>query len=123
MLIKDYRKCEEIRSIDNAIIRELLKPSRDNIDIGYSFAFARVEVGETTYLHKLKSSEVYYILDGEGEMYIDDEMERVYSGQVIYIPPNSIQRIRNIGNRDLVFLCIVSPPWRSEDEELVESDN
>ncbi len=120
MLIKDYRSYREIRSLDNAIIRELLKPSRDNIDIGYSLALAKVEPGETTYLHRLKSSEVYYILDGEGEMYIDNEVEKVSDGQVIYIPPNSTQKIRNIGGKDLVFLCIVYPPWRAEDEELVE---
>jgi mannose-6-phosphate isomerase-like protein (cupin superfamily) len=37
----------------------------------------------------------------------------------IYIPPNSIQRIKNTGMNDLIFLCIVDPAWKSEDEELV----
>jgi len=39
---------------------------------------------------------------------------------VIYIPPNSVQRIKNIGPNDLIFLCIVDPAWKPEDEELVE---
>ncbi|HEC89309.1 MAG TPA: cupin domain-containing protein [Thermoplasmatales archaeon] len=120
MLVKDYRNCREIRGIDNAIIRELLKPSRDNIDIGYSLALANVKPKETTYLHRVKNSEVYYILEGEGEMYIDDEVEKVSEGQAIYIPPNSAQKIKNIGKRDLIFLCIVYPPWKPEDEEIVE---
>ena len=51
---------------------------------------------------------------------IDNEKEKVFAGQVIYIPPNSIQRIKNTGMNDLIFLCIVDPAWKSEDEELVE---
>jgi len=59
-------------------------------------------------------------LEGEGEMYINNEKEKVSAGKVIYIPPNSVQRIKNIGNNDLVFLCIVDPAWKKEDEEVIE---
>ena len=121
MIVRDIRGCEEIESIDKAILRELLHPLRDKIRIRYSVAHARVRSGEETLLHRLRnSSEVYYILEGRGEMYIDGETQEVSPGQIIYIPPNSVQRIRNIGESDLVFLCIVDPAWREENEELVE---
>lgn len=111
---------EEIIAGDNTILRELLSPLKDEVRIRYSLAHAKVKPGEITYAHRLKSSEIYYILEGEGEMYIDNEKEKVFAGQVIYIPPNSIQRIKNTGMNDLIFLCIVDPAWKSEDEELVE---
>ena len=114
------KKCEEIIAGDNTILRELLSPLKDKVNIRYSLAHAKVKPGEITYAHRLKSSEIYYILEGEGEMYIDNEKEKVFTGQVIYIPPNSIQRIKNTGMNDLIFLCIVDPAWKSEDEELVE---
>ncbi len=121
MFVRDVRDYGDIKSIDNAILKELLHPSRDKINVGYSIAYARVKPGEETLLHRLKeSSEVYYILEGVGEMYVDGEKRKVFPNQIIYIPPNSIQKIGNIGETDLVFLCIVYPPWRSEDEELVK---
>ena len=120
MFIKDLKKCEEIIAGDNTVLKELLNPLNEDIGIRYSLAHAKVKPGEITYAHRLRSSEVYYILEGEGEMYIGNEKEKVFAGQVIYIPQNSVQRIKNTGMNDLVFLCIVDPAWKPEDKELVE---
>ncbi len=121
MFIVDINDCEEIIAGDNSILKEIFNPLKDDIDVGYSLALARVKLGEITCKHKLKtSSEVYVILRGKGIMHIDDETAEVREGHIIYIPPNSVQRIKNAGNEDLVFLCIVYPPWRKEDEEILE---
>lgn len=120
MFIKDLKNCQEIIAGDNSILRELLNPLKEDIRANYSLAHAKVKSGEITLAHKLKSSEVYYILQGEGEMYIDDEKENVSFGQAIHIPPNAVQKIKNLGKDDLEFLCIVDPAWRTEDEEVVE---
>ena len=119
MLIKNLKNCPEIIGNDGSIIREILSPLRDNVAVNFSVAHAKVMPGEATLLHKLKSSEIYYILEGEGEMYIDGEKEIVRKGHLIYIPPNSTQRIKNIGKNVLSFLCIVEPAWREENEEIL----
>ncbi len=105
---------------DNTTLSELLSPLNEDVASRYSLAHATVKPGETTHAHRLKSSEVYYMLQGSGEMYVDDEKEKLRAGHVIYIPPNSVQRIKNIGADELEFLCIVDPAWRVEDEELAE---
>ena len=120
MIIKDVHKCKEIIAKDNSILKELLSPLKEHLATRYSLAPASVKLAETTLPHWLKSSEVYYILEGKGEMYIDDEKAKVSTGAVVYIPPNSVQRIKNNGTNDLIFLCIVDPAWKPEDEELVE---
>jgi mannose-6-phosphate isomerase-like protein (cupin superfamily) len=121
MFIIDVNDCKETIAGDNSILREIFSPLKDNIDVGYSLALARVKPGEITRKHKLKtSSEVYVILRGKGIMHIDDETAEVKEGHIIYIPPGATQRIKNTGNEDLVFLCIVDPPWRKEDEEILE---
>jgi len=120
MFIKDFHRCKEIIAGDNTVLREILSPLNDGISVGYSLAHAKVKPGETTLKHKLKSSEVYYILEGQGDMHIDEEYEKVSSGQAVYIPPGSLQCIKNTGTGDLVFLCIVEPAWKSEDEEVSE---
>jgi len=120
MLIKALQNCNEFIAGDNTILRELLHPDKMDLKLRYSLAHAVVKPAETSLWHKLKtSSEVYYILEGEGIMYIDNESKQVYPGQTIYIPPNAKQRIKNTGKADLKFLCIVDPAWKKEDEDIL----
>ncbi len=119
MFIKNLIDCEEFTAGDGSKLRELLHPDKADIDIRYSLAHAIVRPGQTATLHSLKTSEVYYIMEGEGIMHIDEESSKVHSGAAIYIPPGSKQYIHNSGKTDLVFLCIVDPAWRREDEEIM----
>ena len=119
MFIKDLKDCEEFIAGDNTILRELLHPDKADLNLRYSLAHAIVKPGDTSQPHKLKTSEVYYILEGEGEMHIDDGVEKVSPSQAIYIPPHAKQYIKNTGNSNLIFLCIVDPAWRVEDEEVL----
>jgi mannose-6-phosphate isomerase-like protein (cupin superfamily) len=63
---------------------------------------------------------VYYILQGEGNLQIDDEIFKVLKDQAIYIPPYSKQCFKNTGKDELKFLCIVDPAWKHEDETILE---
>ncbi|MHC1686579.1 MAG: cupin domain-containing protein [Methanothrix sp.] len=122
MFIKDLAKCPAFTALDNTHLCELMHPSQDGVNIPYSIAFAEVMPGESSLIHRLKtSSEVYFILDGVGEMHIDEEQAQVSPGQAIFIAPGSWQFIRNIGSADLRFLCIVYPKWHADDEELREA--
>ncbi|MFH1506770.1 MAG: cupin domain-containing protein [archaeon] len=118
MFIRDIKKCEKFKAGDESTFRELFNPRKDDLKVCYSLGEARVKPGQTTRHHKLKSSEVYYILQGKGVIFIDYDEEPVKKGQSIYIPPNKAQKIKNTGKEDLVFLCIVHPAWRPDDEEV-----
>ncbi len=120
MFIKDLNNCEEFIAGDGSILRELLHPGKTGADleIRYSLAIARIMPGQVTKLHKLKTSEVYYIVEGKGLMHIDKDCSEVYAGCAVYIPSRSKQYIENTGNSDLKFVCIVDPAWRKEDEEV-----
>jgi mannose-6-phosphate isomerase-like protein (cupin superfamily) len=118
MFIKDLAKCQYFKAFDNTNLCELLHHGRDGSDIPYSIAHAILEPEAASLPHRLKtSSEVYFILEGEGEMHIDSKEAEVRAGQAILIPPGSWQHIRNSGTVELKFLCIVHPMWRAEDEE------
>ncbi len=121
MRIRKLTSCPEFTAGDNTRLRELLHPDKGYpFDGRYSLAHATVNPGETTYRHRLATSEVYYILSGQGRMTIDGESADVTAGDVIEIPPKATQSISNTGQTDLVFLCIVDPAWRPEDEEILE---
>ncbi len=119
MFVRDLKNCEEFIAGDNTVLRELLHPDKADITLRYSLAHATLRPGDTSTPHKLKTSEVYYILEGRGMMWINDESCAVYADQVVYIPPRAVQHISNVGETDLKFLCIVDPAWRVEDEEVL----
>ena len=119
MWIKDLEDCPEFLAGDNTILRELVQPHKVPLELRYSLAHAVLKPGKISQPHRLRTSELYYLLQGEGEMSIDGETARVRPGQAIYIPPHAVQFIRNTGSVDLVFLCIVDPSWRVEDEEVL----
>ena len=116
MFIQKLQSCPEFIAGDNTILRELLHPDKQALALRYSLAHAIVPVGETSTPHSLSTSEVYYILAGNGEMFINDESQPVEPGDAIYIPPNAKQSIRNAGREPLSFICIVDPAWRKENE-------
>lgn len=119
MLIKKFLDQKEIVAGDNCILRELLHGINENLSMRYSLAWAKVPVGKSTWKHAMKTSEVYFILQGKGRMYIGDEAEEVGQYDTIDIPSGAEQYIKNIGDSDLEFLCIVDPAWRKEDEVLL----
>ena len=120
MLIRRLKDCEAFVAGDDSLLRELLHPDKANVPIRYSLAHAMVPAGAHTRLHRLTTTEVYYILEGTGRMHIDGREEEVAAGSAIYIPPGSVQRICNTGSTDLSFLCIVDPAWRASEEEVLE---
>ncbi|MCU0536754.1 MAG: cupin domain-containing protein [Hydrococcus sp. Prado102] len=120
MLVQKLKNCAEFLAGDSTLLRELLHPDKQSIALRYSLAHAIVPVGETSTPHSLKTSEVYYILSGQGEMHIDEETQIVEPGDAVYIPPNAKQFVRNCAQEPLVFICIVDPAWRKEDETVYE---
>jgi mannose-6-phosphate isomerase-like protein (cupin superfamily) len=120
MLLKPLAFCPEFLAGDHTRLREMLHPDRDLVALRYSLAQAELEVGQWSRLHRLATSEVYYILSGQGIMEIDGERRATGPGDTIYIPPQTAQRIYCPGPNPLRFLCIVDPAWRQEDEDVLE---
>jgi mannose-6-phosphate isomerase-like protein (cupin superfamily) len=120
MFIRDISRSQESIAGDNCLLKELFNPLKDlELDLRYSLAVGRIQMGGETYLHRLKSSEVYFLLKGTAEVYIDDEVGVVGAGQAFYVPPGSAQRVKNVGSEELLFACIVDPAWDADDEEIL----
>ena len=116
MFIRNLLDCPECVAGDNCLLREILHPDKTDLAIRYSLAHAVVKPGDTTWEHRLRTSEVYYVIAGEGVMHINGESAPVGPGSTVYIPPMATQCITNSGKTDLKFICIVDPAWRAEDE-------
>jgi len=120
MRIRKLNDCPEFIAGDHTRLRELLHPDRDHpFDGRYSLAHAVVEPGQASRPHRLATDEVYYIISGAGVMHVGDDAAAVEPGDAIEIPSGAVQWIENRTAEPLVFLCIVDPAWRAEDEEIV----
>ena len=88
----------------------ILETLNDPADPDCSIVRARVEPGVTTHWHRLRDiHERYVILQGQGLAEVGDGQYPVGPGDVVLIPPMVRQRIRNTGDRDLLFLAVCTP--------------
>jgi mannose-6-phosphate isomerase-like protein (cupin superfamily) len=120
MIISDLGKCTSILGSEGTKIKQIFHPHNTMLGIGYSISQCTVEPGKGSKPHKLKSSEIYFVLKGHGVLHVDDESSDIMKNQAAYVPPASRQFIENTGSEDLEFLCIVEPAWKQEDE-IIES--
>ncbi|MCB1058991.1 MAG: cupin domain-containing protein [Calditrichaeota bacterium] len=118
-MIKKLIESEEFTAGDGTILREILHPDKADLALGYSLAIAKLAPEATSILHRLRTSEVYYILKGRGNMELDGKWTEVGPGDTVYIAPYVTQRIKSLGPEELEFLCIVDPAWKVEDEEIL----
>jgi len=100
----------------------ILESWNDASDSAVSIACARVAPGATTQWHRLHGVvERYLIIRGSGFAEVGDAIaQTVGPGDVVVIPSEVSQRIRNAGTDDLVFYCICSPRFTQDCYESLE---
>jgi mannose-6-phosphate isomerase-like protein (cupin superfamily) len=100
---------------DGSEIRELLA-YRNSCIRNQSLAEATLPPGAATEPHHHpKAEEIYYLLEGEGEMKMEQDTRLVGPGDAVAIPPGARHTIRNVGQTPLVFLCCCAPAYEHED--------
>jgi len=89
----------------------ILELSNTTADAEVSIARARVEPGIKTRRHRLHGiTERYVVFEGRGRVEVGELLAQdVTCGDVVRIPPDTHQCIRNTGDTDLVFLAICTP--------------
>lgn len=100
----------EFSTPERCYIIETANANNDRLSI----ARARVEPGITTKLHSVEGIEERYIIaEGRGRVEIAGlPAEEVGPGDVALIPAGVPQRITNIGELDLIFYCVCTPPFQ-----------
>jgi mannose-6-phosphate isomerase-like protein (cupin superfamily) len=79
-----------------------------------SLAEASLAPGQSTERHyHAASEEIYFVLEGEGELEIDGERRHVGTGDAALIPPGAWHAIA--ATSQLRFLCCCAPPYSDDD--------
>ena len=118
MIIKKIEDIETFEGNEGTEIKQMISPAETDNTIRYSIAHCTIKSGKSSTPHIMKTTEMYYILQGRGIMHIDSEKKQVNQNDLIFVPPMSKQFLENNGELDLIVLCIVDPAWRQEDELL-----
>lgn len=104
---------------DGSEIRELLA-YRNSCIRNQSLAEAILPPAAATQPHyHPKTEEIYYILEGTGQMTLAKETRDVGPGDAIAIPPGVPHTIRNTGTGPLRFLCCCAPTYEHEDTVMI----
>jgi mannose-6-phosphate isomerase-like protein (cupin superfamily) len=69
--------------------------------------------------HNHEQEEVYFVVEGEGEMCLGEERQTLSAGQAVYIPPNVFHQLTNRGSKPLTMIYCYGPAgdvahWRQE---------
>lgn len=119
--IKRMADVNEFETKERCFISEI---ANDPEDEQVSIARARVKPGEVTAWHKLLGiTERYIITKGRGIVEVADcPATPVKVGDVVIIPPGSPQRIRNVGDTNLVFFAVCTPRFIEDAYVDLDSD-
>ncbi len=115
MDVRSLSGAESFVTADGSTIRELFGLPTGGVE-HQSLAEATLAPGQATQRHYHRASEeIYFVLDGEGELELDGERRRVGAGEAVAIPPGAWHELRAEGDRPLRILCCCAPPYRHED--------
>lgn len=69
--------------------------------------------------HNQEQEEVYFIIEGKGEMCLGEEKMEMTGGQAVFIPPGVFHQLTNISDEPLKMIYVYGPAgdvahWRQE---------
>ena len=69
--------------------------------------------------HNQEQEEVYFVVDGTGEMCLGEERQKITGGQMIWIPPGVFHQLTNTGDQPLTMIYCYGPAgdvahWKQE---------
>ncbi len=108
MDVRALAAAEPFTTKDGSAIRELHHTAAQ------SLAEATLLAGQVTECHyHRETEEIYFILEGRGEMTLDDDRREVGPGDAVLIPPGAWHEIGAL--EPLRFLCCCAPPYSHDD--------
>lgn len=113
MIVNQLSEQKPFTTADGSTIRSILDATNAPVQ-NQSLAEASLPEGAATerHYHKL-SEEIYFILEGEAVMEIDDGQQQVGPGDAILIPPGAWHQIT--ARTAVRFLCCCAPVYAHED--------
>ena len=106
---------------DRALAQEWISPRNSRAQT-HSLALITIPPGVRVDPHRhIACEEVYYVLSGEGLMYLEGETQVLRSGDAVTILPGEVHSIKNeSADTPLTMHVVCVPAWSAEDQVFVE---
>lgn len=116
MVIQNLYAQTPFTTKDTSTIRSIL--DRTNAPVmNQSLAEASLPKGAATERHYHRvSEEIYFVLEGQGEMTVGNETRSIGPGDAVLIPPGAWHTL--LATTDIRFLCCCAPPYSHDDTYL-----
>lgn len=122
MIIVNRSTAHVLRTPHNSEIRPLMDRTTSDVE-RCSLAEELLPAGARVGRHyHVETEELYYILDGTGEMQIDDETREVATGDCILIPRGCTHSLRNTGAGAMRLLLVCGPAYSIADHHFVKDE-
>lgn len=109
MIVKDYEKVEkklvQAPGVTGIYVRYVLMPE-DGAD-KFNLRVFEVEKGQMAPPHKHPYEHEIFVLKGKGVVIGESGEHEIKYGNVIFIPPDERHTIKNSGDENLVFICLI----------------
>lgn len=118
MLIRKFDR-ESLESEPHKVLFKDLYPWEAIDETPFGASLAVVEPGGETMVHSHNPAETFIICQGQGTMTVNGQVVQVSSGDVIYMPPQSVHCLKNDSQAEpLMFLSVFwdAPPEEEETE-------
>ncbi len=98
------------------VVRRLIHPETVGpTNLGLSVAY--LNPGESVVRHRHLSEEAYFVVQGEGTMFLEGHPDiPLTRNTAVYIPSNAIHGQTNTGDEPLVIVAALSPPLTTKPE-------
>lgn len=122
MIIVNRSTTHVLHTPHNSEIRPLMDRTTSDVE-RCSLAEELLPAGARVGRHyHVETEELYYILDGTGEMQIDDETREVATGDCILIPRGCTHSLRNTGADAMRLLLVCGPAYSAADHHIVSDE-
>ena len=105
MTILDVAKIDGTRYPAGRVTRPLVggsSPLGDN-DFKFGYVVLDPEGGQVPW-HSHEPEEVYFVIEGRGEICVGAERAEIRGGQMVHLPPGIFHQLTNVGRTPLVML-------------------
>ena len=78
----------------------------EEIKASFGTAWGCLEPGMRQKPERAEVSKLYFIVEGQAEMAIEDEVSPLKKGDLLHIPAGSMHSIKNVGSDDVVTFAV-----------------
>ena len=93
----------------NGLTSYILLQHKDNPGVNLSVTWVNIEKNSSQKPHSHSPEQSYIIIQGQGNIFIGDEMAKVQEGDLVYIPSNITHYIQNTGDNCLIYISTATP--------------